>query len=185
MYKDRKNSLNMYCRLNRGDEEDIAIPRACCVIPLDMTEKAWNKCVDLFNSEEYRAMSRRNTKSTISRDPDTEEMQPIVENYWQRYMDPTVGTWPSAEHDIRRGYRRGVGPKLNGAASISTTTSSPTHQQPPVPDPELQDFFIQVQNYLAVAYQYEQTPIALPVPPMPPPLALRSRYWPQPPPSPS
>ncbi|PON88506.1 hypothetical protein TorRG33x02_157200, partial [Trema orientale] len=68
-------------------------------------------------------------------DPNTDELQPIIENYQQR---------------------RGVGLKLKSTASTSTTASSPPQQQPLVPDPELQDFFTPTQNYLAVVHQREQ-----------------------------
>ena len=37
---------------------------------------------------------------------------------------------------VRRGYRRGVGPKLKGAASTSSTAASPP-RGPLVPDSEL------------------------------------------------
>ncbi|PON53704.1 hypothetical protein PanWU01x14_200460, partial [Parasponia andersonii] len=41
---------------------------------------------------------------------------------------------------VRRGYRRGVGPKLKGAASPSSTAASP-RQDPSMPDFELREFF--------------------------------------------
>ncbi|PON42385.1 hypothetical protein PanWU01x14_282480, partial [Parasponia andersonii] len=43
---------------------------------------------------------------------------------------------------VRSEYRRGVGPKLKGDTSISSTAASPP-RDPPMPDSELQDFFSQ------------------------------------------
>ena len=60
---------------------------------------------------------------------------------------------------VRRGYRRGVGPKFKGAASTSSTVASPP-RDPPVPDSELRDFFSQTQNYLAAAHQRESVLLA-------------------------
>ncbi|PON42706.1 hypothetical protein TorRG33x02_335220 [Trema orientale] len=60
---------------------------------------------------------------------------------------------------VRRGYRRGVGPKLKGAASTSSTAASPP-RDPPVPDSELRDFFSQTQSYLAAAHQRESVLLA-------------------------
>ncbi|PON86410.1 hypothetical protein TorRG33x02_177510 [Trema orientale] len=124
-------------RLNwgRGDEGDLNIPRiphGHRVVPPDMTEETWNKWVESFNSEEYRIAPPRINETSIA--------------------DEVLG--------IRKGYRRGAGPKLMGATSTSTTASSPPHQPPYVPDLALQDFFSETQNYLAVANQCEQVLLA-------------------------
>ncbi|PON87075.1 hypothetical protein TorRG33x02_171880 [Trema orientale] len=64
---------------------------------------------------------------------------------------------------VKRRYRKGVGPKLKGAASISSTAASPP-QDPPVPDYELQDFLSYTQSYLAAAHQREATYITSEIP---------------------
>ncbi|PON41662.1 hypothetical protein PanWU01x14_287780 [Parasponia andersonii] len=53
---------------------------------------------------------------------------------------------------VTRGYTRGVGLKLKGAAITSSTAAS-LPQDPLVPDSELRDFFSQTQSYLAAAHK--------------------------------
>ncbi|PON39474.1 hypothetical protein TorRG33x02_342630 [Trema orientale] len=55
---------------------------------------------------------------------------------------------------VRRGYRRGVGPKFKRAAKTSSIVTS-LPREPPVPDTELLEFFSQAQNYLTLAHQHE------------------------------
>ncbi|PON47936.1 hypothetical protein PanWU01x14_241100 [Parasponia andersonii] len=113
------------------------------------------------NRGQMKYISRQRSKSTIASkydmgNPEMGEMQSIVENYRQRYMDPSAPPHidekliapPHIDEKliadevlgVRKGYKRGVGPKLKGAASTSSTTAS-LSRDPPVPDSELRDFF--------------------------------------------
>ncbi|PON86320.1 hypothetical protein TorRG33x02_178860 [Trema orientale] len=86
-YKDLKNGLNIQFMLTKGEEENLDIPHARLTVPADITKEAWNKCVNLFNFANYRA------QSTLTRIDETTIANEVL--------------------GLKRGYRRGVGPKLN------------------------------------------------------------------------
>ncbi|PON34621.1 hypothetical protein PanWU01x14_342870 [Parasponia andersonii] len=119
------------------DENILDLPCARRSVPSDMTQGIWNKCVDYFIYEEFRASSSVSDSSTQPTLPRTDETL---------IADKVLG--------VRRGYRRGVGPKLKGATSTSSTATSPPWDSP-VPDSELRDFFSQTQSYLVVIHQRE------------------------------
>ncbi|PON89008.1 hypothetical protein TorRG33x02_152370 [Trema orientale] len=99
------------------------------------------------NRGQMKHVSRQGPKFTIASiydmgNPKTGVIESIAENYRQRYMDPSAP--PRIDEtliaDEVLGVRRGVGPKLKGAASTSSTAASPP-RDPHVPDFELRDFF--------------------------------------------
>ena len=56
IYKNWKNELSEYFKLNGGDKNSLDLPRARCSVSPDMAQEVWNNCIDYFSSEEFRVV---------------------------------------------------------------------------------------------------------------------------------
>ncbi|PON99164.1 hypothetical protein TorRG33x02_050240 [Trema orientale] len=200
--------------LSSRDENNLDLPRTRRYIPPDMTQEVWNKCVDYFSSEEFRGNPETGEMQSIAENYQQRYMDPVT-GIWpseehkmveirttqlksqasssasssstQSALPCTNETFITDEVlGVRRGYRRGVGPKLKGAASTSFTVASPPRDSP-VPDTERDveiQYFNEKLRYMSSAlarlvprfHMSIQLPAAFDILPMPLPPTLPSRF---------
>ncbi|PON40616.1 hypothetical protein TorRG33x02_339990, partial [Trema orientale] len=132
-YKNWKNELPEHFIENIGDEKSLDLAHASRSVPTYMIQE--HKMVELCTTQLQSQVSSFASDSLIHTAPARIDETTIADN--------VLG--------VRQDYWRGVGPKLKGATSTSSTTASPP-QDPLILDTELRNFVSQTQSYLAATH---------------------------------